>query len=359
MSATLAQSGRARAALYISVPLAALGAFGYFAWSSRSRPSAPPVETRQWGQGTVLPVTQSAPIPAAASPQPAPAPVKEVAQAEPVVAPPPRIRVMSVYEQKEGMAEVNQRAAERYAERMKPRTAPSAAATDDPNVLTPGGSSEYAQRMRSTDFADTMPTPPNLPQQYTIKKNYRIPCLPDSPLSSEMVGPITCTTTQAVLSMDGSNILLPVGTEVHGTIERGLSNGDKRLFPIWTDMLTPKPYQQAIPLGSPSADELGRPGLPGDVNTHFWLKARDLALVSVIEMIGGVASSAASSGNGNSTFNLNTNGLQNSAQTLAQAAFGRELSQPDTLYRGQGQPIVIITNKYINLQRYYRNVVLR
>jgi hypothetical protein len=161
MSATLAQSGRARAALYISVPLAALGAFGYFAWSSRSRPSAPPVETRQWGQGTVLPVTQSAPIPAAASPQPAPAPVKEVAQAEPVVAPPPRIRVMSVYEQKEGMAEVNQRAAERYAERMKPRTAaPSAAAADDPNVLTPGGSSEYAQRMRSTDFADTMPTPP-------------------------------------------------------------------------------------------------------------------------------------------------------------------------------------------------------
>jgi type IV secretion system protein VirB10 len=138
-----------------------------------------------------------------------------------------------------------------------------------------------------------------------------------------------------------------------------LSNGDKRLFPIWTDMLTPKPYQQAIPLGAPSADELGRPGLPGDVNTHFWLKARDLALVSVIEMIGGVASSAASSGNNNSTFNLNTNGLQNSAQTLAQAAFGRELSQPDTLYRGQGQPIVIITNKYINLQRYYRNVVLR
>lgn len=365
MSATIAQSGRARAAIYIGLPVAAACGLGYFAWtSSKSKHDVQATDARSWGQGVVLPAPRPVPVVVAPPPPPEPAPVKETPAPAPTIAPPPAIKVMTVYEQKEGVAAVTQQAAQRYAERMKPRTETVSTAREgggyDPNVLTPGGGqSEYAQRMRATRFADTAPVPPNLPQQYTIKKNYRIQCIPDSPLSSEMVGPITCMTTQAVLSMDGSNILLPIGTEIHGTIERGLNGGEKRLFPIWTDMLTPKPYQQVIPLDAPSADELGQPGLPGDVNTHFWLKVRDLAVVSIIDMFGSVASSAASSGNNNSTFNLNTNAMQNSAQTLGQAAFGRELNVPDTLYRGQGQPIIVTTTKYINLQHYYRNVVLR
>ncbi|GAC1497201.1 MAG: hypothetical protein NVS1B6_02760 [Steroidobacteraceae bacterium] len=357
MSGSIAQSGWARAGIFLGLPAVALAGIGYFAWTGRTSHAVQSADTRQWGQGLTLPVATRPPPAEKAEPEPVIAQKQEVI---PPVAPLTQVRMMTVFESKEAMADVNARAAERYQERMRPKNSGAIAESTDPNVLTPGGGqSEYAQRMRSTDFANTAPVPPNLPPQYTIKKNARIPCLPDSPLSSEMVGPITCLTTQPVYSMDGNNVLLPVGTEVHGTIERGLNNGERRLFPIWTDMLTPKPYQLPIPLNAPSADELGVPGLPGDVSTHFWLKARDLALVSVIDMVGGVASSAASSGRNNNNFNLNTNGLQNSTQTLAQSAFGKEIGQPDTLYRGQGQPIVIIVNKYINLSHYYRNVVLR
>ena len=89
------------------------------------------------------------------------------------------------------------------------------------------------------------------------------PARPSQPISSSLPGPVRCTADQDVWSMDGTTILLPRGTQVNGTVERGLTGGEERLFLVWTDALTPRPDLLAIPLDSPAADETGPDRRPG------------------------------------------------------------------------------------------------
>ena len=96
--------------------------------------------------------------------------------------------------------------------------------------------------------------------------------------------------------MDGTTVLLPKGTQVNGTIEKGLGGGDDRLFIVWTDALTPRPDLLAIPLEAPAADELGQSGAPGDVNTHLWQRIKAALLLSLVDIAGNVASAAARAG---------------------------------------------------------------
>ncbi len=50
---------------------------------------------------------------------------------------------------------------------------------------------------------------------------------------------------------------------------------------LWTEARTPAGV--VVPLSSPGADELGRAGLPGEVNRHFWERFGAAMLISVID----------------------------------------------------------------------------
>ena len=231
----------------------------------------------------------------------------------------------------------------------------SAGGGADPDVATPGPGGDYAQRMQTTRFADAAPVPHRFHVHYTIKKGTIFPCTPAQPISSSLPGPVRCTADQDVWSMDGTTILLPRGTQVNGTVERGLTTGEERLFLVWTDALTPRPDLLAIPLDSPAADELGQTGAPGDVNDHLWKRIRTALLLSAVEFAGTAGTAALQQGR-NNTY-LNFNGVAGTANSLAQMAFGRDLNIPPTLYRGPGQPLTVYVNHYIDLYRFYENRV--
>src|SRR5206468_1002060 len=130
------------------------------------------------------------------------------------------------------------------------------------------------------------------------------------------------TGDQDVWSMDGTTILLPRGTLVNGRIERGLQNGEERLFIVWRRARTPKPDLAVIPLNSPAADELGQTGAPGDVNTHFWRRFGNALAYSLLDIASSAVSAAASSGHGNTNINLGSLGSQ--AQSLGAMQFQRD-----------------------------------
>jgi type IV secretion system protein VirB10 len=208
--------------------------------------------------------------------------------------------------------------------------------------------------MRHTTFADTEPLPHRFHVQYTIRKGTVFPCTPAQPIASNLPGPVRCTVDENVWSMDGTTVLLPKGTQVNGTIEKGIGTGENRLFIVWTDALTPAPDLLAIQMEAPAADELGQSGAPGDVDTHLWQRIKAALLLSLVDLAGDAASSAASSGRGNTVLNLGS--ISSTTSSLGQMAFAHDINIPPTLYRAQGQPLTVYVPSYIDLVHFYRNV---
>lgn len=347
--------GTVRAAGAIACALAAAGGLTWVLMPRAPRDDAPSVQSRvAWSIGQEMPdPPRAAPAPEPAAmrpipPPPVPAPAAAPPPAAVALAPP--LHLMGVWDDTAAIQEGAQRAVARQQAQAQGQAAPRGAG--DPDVATPGGS-EYAQRMQTTHFADTAPVPHNLHVHYTIKKGQSFGCTPAGAISTSLPGPVECTVDENVWSMDGTTILLPRGTQVNGTIERGLTTGEDRAFLVWTDALTPAPDLKAIPLDAPAADELGLPGVPGDVNDHLWRKIKAALLVSLIETGSNVATGLAQRGNGNT--NLNFGGIGGQSTSLASQALGHDLNIPPTLYRGPGQPLIVKVNKYIDLYKFYEN----
>jgi type IV secretion system protein VirB10 len=345
-------SGRTRAMGLLGCCALAGAAAAWIMWPRhQGEPEVTPVAGQGWSMGRSLPERETAISPPSTIVVAPPPQSPKPAAITPAVPAPPQMQAMGFWEDSGAL----QQAAQQLASRTAPGSSPGRA---DPDVATPGpASSEYAQRMQSTHFADTAPTPPHFHVQYTIKKGTVFPCTPASPISSSLPGPVQCTVGRDVWSMDGTTILLPRGTQVNGSIERGITTGEDRLYLVWTDALTPRPDLLAIPLDSPAADELGQVGAPGDVNEHLWKKLKTALLLSAVDIAGSAVTAAAQSGQGNTNINLGAVG--GTANSLGQMAFGHDLNIPPTLYRGPGQPLTVYVSHYIDLFRFYQNRTVR
>ena len=88
-----------------------------------------------------------------------------------------------------------------------------------------------------------------------------IPCTLQTAINSTQAGFVSCVINHDVYSENGRIVLLDKGTKVLGQYSGGITQGQARLFVVWTRALTPRGV--AIDLGSPAAGSLGRAGLPG------------------------------------------------------------------------------------------------
>ena len=66
----------------------------------------------------------------------------------------------------------------------------------------------------------------------------------------------------------GRGLLIPKASRLVGQYKSGLVRGQTRLFVIWTRVL--RPDGASILIGSPGTDLLGRAGVEGDLDTHFF-----------------------------------------------------------------------------------------
>jgi type IV secretory pathway VirB10-like protein len=83
-----------------------------------------------------------------------------------------------------------------------------------------------------------------------------IPCTLQTAINSTQAGYVSCVVNHDVFSENGRVILLDKGTKVLGQYSGGITQGQARMFVLWTRALTPRGV--AIDLGSPAADSLGR-----------------------------------------------------------------------------------------------------
>jgi type IV secretion system protein VirB10 len=131
-------------------------------------------------------------------------------------------------------------------------------------------------------------------QRLLLPKGAFIDCTLETAIDSTLPGMTTCVMATDAFGVDGSVVLLERGTKLIGETRGQVQQGSSRVFVLWTEARTPAGV--VVPLSSPGADELGRAGLPGEVNRHFWERFGAAMLISVID--GAVEAQSSRSGSG-------------------------------------------------------------
>lgn len=220
-------------------------------------------------------------------------------------------------------------------------------------ITAPGGpagtaDNALASRLKPTlltgSKARLLPHPDMLITQGTI-----IPCTLQTAIDTQLAGFVKCVLPNAIRSTTGNVILLDRGTKVVGEIQSGLMRGQNRVFVLWDRAETPD--HAVIELASPGTDELGRSGLPGTVNNHFWERFGGAILLSVVQ--GGLQAGtalASNTGGGTGTY---FNSFQSNGSSVADTALQASINIPSTLEKNQGDNIAIFVAKDLDFSDVY------
>ncbi len=169
-----------------------------------------------------------------------------------------------------------------------------------------------------------------------------IPCTLQTAINSTQAGFVSCVINHDVYSENGRIVLIDKGTKVLGQYSGGITQGQARLFVLWTRALTPRGV--AIDLGSPAADSLGRAGLPGGVDTQFWARFGVGLVISVLEDASQIA--------GRALANEGSNTTQVPGQT-GQTVLQNTMTIKPILKKNQGDTAAIFVAKDFDFRSVY------
>jgi type IV secretion system protein VirB10 len=129
---------------------------------------------------------------------------------------------------------------------------------------------------------------------HTVPQGTIIPAVLETALDSNRPGFVRAIVSRDVRSFDGVRILIPRGSRLFGEYKADLANGQNRAFVQWIRLIRPDGVQIAI--DSPAADPLGRAGIKGKVNTHFFSRFGNALLQSTLDLGVGLATRSAAGG---------------------------------------------------------------
>ncbi|WP_242187125.1 type IV secretion system protein VirB10 [Sphingomonas sp. CARO-RG-8B-R24-01] len=179
-------------------------------------------------------------------------------------------------------------------------------------------------------------------RSFLLSAGTLVPCTLQTAINSTQAGYVSCVIGHDVYSEDGRVVILDKGTKVLGQYSGGINQGQARLFVLWTRALTPRGV--AIDLGSPAADDLGRAGMAGGVDTMFWQRFGGALMLSVLQDLGDIASSRFA--------NRGSQTTQVPADTASTALRGTINIQP-ILKKNQGDQVAIFVAKDFDFSSVY------
>jgi type IV secretion system protein VirB10 len=190
-----------------------------------------------------------------------------------------------------------------------------------------------------------------------ITEGTMIPCTLQTAIDSQLPGLVTCVVPIDIRGATGNVVLLDRGTKIVGQLESGLLQGQNRVFVDWTRAETPD--HVIVTLDSPGSDELGRAGLTGAVNNHFWDRFGGALMLTLVQ--GGLqAGTLAAAGNGNSNSTSQQAALgfvyaaQSNGQSVANTALANSINIPPTLTKNQGDTVSLIVAHDLDFSSVYR-----
>jgi type IV secretion system protein VirB10 len=188
--------------------------------------------------------------------------------------------------------------------------------------------------------AQVLPT-----QRLLLAKGAFIDCTLETAIDSTLPGMTTCVMATDAFGVDGQVVLLERGTKLIGETRGQVQQGSARVFVLWTEARTPNGV--VVPLDSPGADELGRSGLPGTVNNHFWERFGAAILVSVID--GTIEGAVQSSRGGSGTVIVNPSATQGVMTEVLKGT----VNIPPTVVKQQGDRIQVLVARDLDFRPVY------
>ncbi len=203
----------------------------------------------------------------------------------------------------------------------------------------------------------------------------------ETAINTDLPGMVRAVVREDVRSLDGRRVLIPKGARLVGEYKSGLARGQKRVFIVWSRVN--RSDGLSVEIASPGADRLGRAGMGGTVDTHFWERFGSAIMLSVI---GGAAEFVAALGDTASTGNQSVSttdpatGITTTVTTqpgtvatearsiaaektasilqeIATEAFKDSSKIPPTIYIPQGEQIVVFVRRDLDFSDFYADPV--
>ena len=173
----------------------------------------------------------------------------------------------------------------------------------------------------------------------TIVQGATIAATLETAIDSEMPGLIRAVVTDDVYSFDGTNVLLPRGTQLVGSYNSGVASVQDRVQLAWSRAVTPEGV--SVELGGFGADSMGRSGQAGRVNSRFGRRFGSAALVSLL----GRSSEAVAGPGMGATGQGVADDLGGDLQSSARGSLEGGLGAPPVISIDQGTAVTVIVNR--------------
>lgn len=186
-------------------------------------------------------------------------------------------------------------------------------------------------------------------RNFMLTKGHFLDCTLEQAINSTLAGMVSCRLSNDVYSTNGKVVLLDRGSRITGEYQRGLMKGQARLFVLWTRAETPNGV--VVDLDSPGTDALGRSGVDGYINRHFWERFGAAILLSMIDDVGRYA--VAKAGSGADDDQIYFTSTEEASQDMATEALKYSIDIPPTLEKNQGGHVSIFVARDLDFSDVY------
>jgi type IV secretion system protein VirB10 len=190
----------------------------------------------------------------------------------------------------------------------------------------------------------------------------------ETAIQSDLPGMVRAITMEDVYSFDGRRVLIPKATMLTGEYKSSLSRGQTRVFIVWTRML--RADGTSVSLGSYGADDLGRSGLSGEIDRHYFERFGSAIVLSLVGGASAFVSGLNSQGQstvgalGTTQQTVGQQGQPQAQQTISQLAgqlaneaLKESINIPPTIHVDQGTPIIVFVKRDLDFSDLYPDPV--
>ena len=170
-------------------------------------------------------------------------------------------------------------------------------------------------------------------------------------IDSTLPGDVLAIVSHDVYGMQGDKILIPKGSQLYGKYNSAIKRGQTRVFVAWPRVLTPTGVDVAI--GSTGTDSLGRAGFDGHVDSHFWTRFGNSTLLSVLGA--GASNWGVGTTEQNNAASVYRDAMSKSFQQSAARELEENINIDDTIYKDQGERIIILVSRDLDFSRVDNN----